>query len=60
MVMPNLSPMQVRKKYMLYDAKAGTEIDAAQGIAILKKQMEEIGYEVVVCRGDFRKDKNDD
>ena len=51
-VMPNLSPMSVRKKYMLYDEKAGTDVSAAQGIAILRKQMEEIGYEVVVGRGD--------
>lgn len=53
-VMPNLSPMAVRKKYMLYDEKAGTEITAAEGIAILRKQMEEIGYEVLVGRGDYR------
>jgi biotin synthase len=51
-IMPNLSPLSVRKKYMLYDEKAGTDVSAAQGIAILRKQMEEIGYEVVVGRGD--------
>ena len=55
-VMPNLSPMSVRKKYMLYDEKAGTDISAAQGIAILREQMDEIGYEVVVGRGDFQKE----
>ncbi len=55
-VMPNLSPVEVRKKYMLYDEKAGTDITAAEGIAMLKKQMEEIGYEVVVGRGDFGKE----
>ena len=53
-VMPNLSPISVRKKYMLYDEKAGTEISAAEGIALLSKQMEEIGYEVKVGRGDAR------
>lgn len=51
-VMPNLSPISVRKKYMLYDEKAGTDITAAEGIALLKRQMEEIGYEVEVGRGD--------
>ena len=51
-VMPNLSPLSVRKKYMLYDEKAGTDVSAAQGITILRKQMDEIGYEVVVGRGD--------
>ena len=55
-VMPNLSPADVRKKYMLYDNKAGTDLTAAEGIAILRQQMEEIGYEVVVGRGDFGKE----
>lgn len=51
-IMPNLSPMSVRKKYMLYDKKAGTDISAAEGITLLGMQMEEIGYHVVVGRGD--------
>ena len=55
-VMPNLSPANVRKKYMLYDNKAGTDLTAAEGIALLRRQMEEIGYEVVTGRGDFRKE----
>ena len=54
-VMPNLSPLSVRRKYMLYDNKAGIDMSAAAGIAALTQQMEEIGYEVVVGRGDFRK-----
>jgi len=52
-VMPNLSPMEVRKKYMLYDGKVGTDMSAEAGIRTLRAQMEEIGYEVVVTRGDF-------
>jgi len=55
-VMPNLSPASVRKKYMLYDNKAGTGLTAAQGVALLRQQMADIGYEVVVGRGDYRKD----
>lgn len=55
-VMPNLSPLEVRKKYMLYDNKAGTNLTATQGIAMLRRQMEEIGYTVVVGRGDYRKE----
>ena len=55
-IMPNLSPLEVRKKYMLYDNKAGTGLTAAEGVAMLRQQMEEIGYEVVVGRGDFRKE----
>lgn len=53
-VMPNLSPESVRKKYMLYDNKIGTEFDAATGIKMLREQMDEIGYEVVCSRGDYR------
>lgn len=55
-IMPNLSPLEVRKKYMLYDNKAGTDISAKEGIELLRKQMDEIGYEVVVGKGDFRKE----
>lgn len=54
-VMPNLSPVSVRKNYMLYDKKAGTDLSAKEGIRILKEQMQEIGYEVVIGRGDARK-----
>lgn len=53
-IMPNLSPQTVRKKYMLYDNKAGAEISAAEGVALLRGQMEQIGYQVVVDRGDFK------
>ena len=56
-IMPNLSPIEVRKKYMLYDNKAGTGLTAAEGIAMLRQQMEQIGYEVVVGRGDFQKEE---
>lgn len=55
-IMPNLSPASVRKKYMLYDNKAGSDLTAAQGIALLRSQMTAIGYEVVVGRGDFGKE----
>lgn len=56
-VMPNLSPMSVRKKYMLYDNKSGTDLSAKAGIEILRRQMEEIGYDVVISRGDFGKER---
>lgn len=55
-VMPNLSPAQVRKKYMLYDNKAGTNLTTRESIALLRRQMEEIGYEVVISRGDYGKE----
>ncbi len=54
-VMPNLSPMAVRKKYQLYDNKICMDAEAAEGLAELKKRIEKIGYEVVVDRGDAPK-----
>ena len=53
-VMPNLSPSSVRKKYALYDNKATDGSESAQCKAELTKRMESIGYEVVTDRGDVR------
>lgn len=52
-VMPNLSPPRVRKKYMLYDNKRSFGMEAAEGMAELKSSMAKIGYTVVCCRGDY-------
>jgi biotin synthase len=52
-IMPNLSPMDVRKKYMLYDNKISTGDESAQNLTDLKKRMAAIGYEIVVDRGDW-------
>lgn len=54
-VMPNLSPLDVRKKYMLYDNKISTGVEAAANIKELKRRMAAIGYEVVTDRGDYKK-----
>lgn len=53
-VMPNLSPVSVRKKYMLYDNKICTGDEAAECRFCMQKRMEGIGYQVVTDRGDFR------
>ena len=53
-VMPNLSPSGVRKKYLLYDNKACTGMEAAEHLEKLSQQMRAIGYEVAVSRGDSR------
>ncbi len=52
-VMPNLSPTTVRKKYMLYDNKICTGDEAAECRFCMQKRMESIGYKVVVSRGDY-------
>lgn len=51
-VMPNLSPPQVREKYLLYDNKLCTGSEAAESLADLKKRMNSIGYHIAVERGD--------
>ncbi len=52
-VMPNLSPLAVREKYMLYDNKISTGDEAAESLEHLKKRMEAIGYKIEPARGDF-------
>ena len=51
-VMPNLSPAEVRAKYELYDNKICTGEEAAECRSSLQQRMAEIGYEVVIDRGD--------
>jgi len=58
-VMPNLSPKDVREKYKLYDNKAYTSLEAAESLDFLKESMEKIGYEVVVERGDHNSRNKD-
>ncbi|MEE0511372.1 MAG: [FeFe] hydrogenase H-cluster radical SAM maturase HydE [Peptococcaceae bacterium] len=53
-LMPNLSPLSVRKKYSLYDNKATLDGEAAENVAALSRWLQEIGYEAVVDRGDYK------
>ena len=53
-VMPNLSPVGVRKKYELYDNKICTGEESAQCKKCLEARMESIGYEIVSDRGDIK------
>lgn len=53
-VMPNLSPAAVRKKYLLYDNKACTGEEAAECLACLNRRMQTVGYHLTVSRGDSR------
>lgn len=54
-VMPNLSPVSVRKKYELYDNKICTGEESAQCKNCLNQRMLSVGYEIVTDRGDIRK-----
>lgn len=54
-VMPNLSPVSVRKKYELYDNKICTGDEAAQCIKCLSARVASTGYEIVTDRGDVKR-----
>ncbi len=53
-VMPNLSPVSVRKKYELYDNKICTGDESAQCKNCLNQRMLSIGYEIATDRGDIK------
>lgn len=54
-VMPNLSPREVRKKYSLYDNKICMGEEAAECVECLRKRVESTGKRLVVDRGDALK-----
>ena len=51
-VMPNLSPASVRKKYMLYDNKLSDGAESAQAKNALEEGIKAIGCEIEISRGD--------
>lgn len=53
-VMPNLSPTDVRQKYELYNNKLFTSAESAQAKRELQERVRAIGYEVVDTRGDAK------
>lgn len=53
-LMPNLSPVAVRRQYELYDNKICTGEEAAECRVCLARRIESIGYHIVVDRGDSK------
>ena len=54
-VMPNLSPVAVRKKYELYENKICTGEESAQCKACLEMRVKNAGYEIVTDIGNVRR-----
>ena len=52
-VMPNLSPSDVRAKYAIYENKASWGKEAAEGLQALETELQTIGYHIDYSRGDF-------
>ena len=57
-VMPNLSPAQVRENYLLYDNKLCTGDEAAESLKSLDARFHAIGYHIAVSRGDSLNTEN--
>ena len=53
-IMPNLSPLSQRRKYMLYDNKPIEERSAAESLAALDADLNTIGYRLRQGRGDYQ------
>ena len=54
-VMPNLSPVRVRKKYELYENKICTGEESAQCRTCLEQRVKAAGYHIVTDIGDVRR-----
>ena len=54
-VMPNVSPLEQRKKYSIYDNKKSTGAESAQQMEQLEQRLNAIGYHIDFGRGDFKK-----
>jgi len=51
-IMPNLSPADVRGKYLLYDGKISSGDEAAEASKAIEARVRSVGYQVKICRGD--------
>lgn len=53
-IMPNLSPLNIRDKYSLYDNKSHTGNEAAETLSLIKANITSIGCQAVISRGDSK------
>ncbi|MBD5558829.1 MAG: [FeFe] hydrogenase H-cluster radical SAM maturase HydE [Clostridia bacterium] len=54
-VMPNLSPSDVRRLYTLYDNKIATGAEGSEGLGSLRRRIADAGYRVVTDVGNARR-----
>lgn len=55
-IMLNLSPQEVKDKYMLYDNKVGTTGTTEKHKQNFEEKLIQIGYDAIIDRGDFAKE----
>ncbi|MBQ0002896.1 MAG: [FeFe] hydrogenase H-cluster radical SAM maturase HydE [Treponema sp.] len=54
-IMPNLSPLETRTKYDLYEGKSNRALECAEELERLENEMNKIGYKILFNeRGDFK------
>ncbi|MFI3303682.1 MAG: [FeFe] hydrogenase H-cluster radical SAM maturase HydE [Rikenellaceae bacterium] len=53
-VMPNISPTDIRSSYSLYDNKAAFGAESGEGLSQLGERLSSIGYSINFDRGDYR------
>lgn len=57
-LMPNLSPVETREKYNLYDNKIYSGEEAAESLDYLKQKISSAGFNIPISRGDYAGLKN--
>lgn len=55
-VMPNLSPTEVRRNYEIYEGKASFGAEAAEGLRKLEQQLSTIGYDINYDIGNYKEE----
>ncbi|MDR1004979.1 MAG: [FeFe] hydrogenase H-cluster radical SAM maturase HydE [Prevotellaceae bacterium] len=55
-VMPNLSPPETRAQYAIYNNKASLGAESAEGLALLARELNDIGYRIAYERGDYQQE----
>lgn len=53
-VMPNVTPLEAREKYTIYNNKKITDSEAADQINVLDDRLAKIGYHIDFSRGDYK------
>ncbi len=53
-VMPNISPSDIRANYALYDNKAAFGSESGEGVKLLSEELKRIGYSINFGRGDYK------
>lgn len=53
-IMPNITPMEVKKQYSIYNNKFYTKMNIREYLLFLKNRMDKIGYKLAFERGDSK------